>query len=138
MRAARPAKHHQGSFGGSWVCFRRFLDVSDHFQYNFHVFHWFCMDIGTSGVLYAAIVSGSRQKRKNRNPRCCAFFSAASDRFGRLSRRIRGLLGCVQKASDGFFDIFPGSGRKIVHKNVKISNFRKFALLGGSLKGPVF
>ena len=56
VRAARPAKHRQGSFGGSWVCFRRFLDVFDHFQYNFHVFHWFCMDIGTSGVLYAAIV----------------------------------------------------------------------------------
>ena len=62
------------------------------------------------------------------------FFSPVPDRFGRLSSRFRGLLGGVQKASDRFFDIFSGSGRKIVHKNVKISNFQKFALLGASLK----
>ena len=62
VRAARPAKHHQGSFGDFWVCFPRLLDVSGHFRYNFHHFRWFCMDISTSGVVYAAVVSGSRQK----------------------------------------------------------------------------
>ena len=96
-----------------------------------HCFAWI------STLLQYCCGRQSPEVKKPEMPIFVHFFSPASDRLGRLSSRIRGLLGGVQKASDGFFDIFPGSGRKIVLKNVKISNFQKFALLGGSLKGGI-
>ena len=58
------------------------------------------------------------------------FYSPASDRLGRLSCRIRGLLGGLKTTLYGFFDIFPGCGRNIVPKSL---NFAKSALLEASL-----
>ena len=90
-----------------------------------HCFAWI------STLLQYCCGRQSPEVKKPEMPIFVHFFSPASDRLGRLSSRIRGLLGGVQKASDGFFDIFPGSRRNVVPK---YANLAKIPLLGASLK----
>ena len=93
-----PQNITRGASGGSWVCFRRLIDVFGHFRWNYHEF---------SSVLHGYRHFHStvrcccgRQSPKVKNLKIRGFehfFSPASDRFGRLSSRFRALLGWIKK-----------------------------------------
>ena len=123
VRAARPAKHHQGASGGSWVCFRRLINVFGHFRWNYHEF---------SSVLHGYRHFHStvrcccgRQSPKVKNLKIRGFehfFSPASDRFGRLSSRFRALLGWIKKPCIDFSRFFLVLGEKVSRKSLFSQN----------------